>query len=239
MEQLTIKAAAEKINQATSITFLTGAGVSTPSGIPDYRSLDGVYQGLDQPEYLLSRDCLDAEPEKFYRFIKHLYHPDAQPNVIHQEMAALEKLKPVWVISQNIDGLHHKAGSQHLVNFHGNLYDCYCRKCQLKVPWQEYLESDRHKECGGQIRPNVVLYGEGFENDTLYSAQRAMEAADLIVIVGTSFQVHPFCDLIYYKKKNAEVLAINKTSIYVPGQYSFVQADGSAVFEAVKEQIND
>lgn len=239
MEKLTIKEAAEKIKQARSITFLTGAGVSTPSGIPDYRSLDGVYQGIDRPEYLLSRDCLDAEPEKFYGFIKNLYHPDAKPNVIHEEMAALEKQKPVWVISQNIDGLHHKAGSRHLVNFHGNLYDCYCRKCHQPVAWEGYLENDRHKDCGGQIRPNVVLYGEGFDDDTLRTAQQAMEQADLIVIVGTSFQVHPFCDLIYYKKRNAEVLAVNKTPIHVPGDYAFVQADGLSVFEAVKENMND
>ncbi|MGM0214083.1 NAD-dependent protein deacylase [Enterococcus sp. AZ109] len=228
-----IQVAVEKIQQAKSITFLTGAGVSTPSGVPDYRSLQGVYQGMEAPEYLLSIDCLIREPEKFYNFVKKLYHPTAKPNVIHQKMAQLEKRKPVWVVSQNIDGLHQAAGSQHLVNFHGSLYDCFCRKCGQAVPWQEYLESDRHENCGGQIRPGIVLYGEGFTEDTLNQAVQAVKVSDLLVIVGTSFQVHPFCDLIYEKKETAAVLAINQTPIYIPGSYDFVEAEGSAVFREV------
>ncbi len=229
----TIQAAIEKIQQAKSITFLTGAGVSTPSGVPDYRSLMGVYQGIDAPEYLLSIDCLDREPDKFYRFVKTLYHPAAKPNVIHKKMAKLETSKPVWIVSQNIDGLHQAAGSQQLVNFHGSLYDCFCRKCGQAVPWQEYLVSDHHANCGGQIRPGIVLYGEGFTEDTLSQAIHAVNVSDLVVIVGTSFQVHPFCDLIYEKKETAAVLAINQTPIYIPGKYEFVEAEGSTVFEQV------
>lgn len=233
MEKISAEQAAAKIQQAKRITFLTGAGVSTPSGVPDYRSLHGIYQGLETPEYLLSHTCMEQEPEKFYNFVKHIYHPAAKPNIIHEKMAALEKTKTVWVVSQNIDGLHHVAGSQHLVNFHGSLYDCYCRKCGKNVDWHDYLQSDRHENCGGQIRPRIVLYEEGFADDVLLQAQRAMGEAELVVIVGTSFQVHPFCDLIYYKQKNAEVLAINQTEIAVPGPYQFVQANGTEVFEQV------
>lgn len=233
MEKISVATAADKIRQAKSITFLTGAGVSTPSGVPDYRSLHGVYHGLETPEYLLSHDCMEDEPEKFYSFVKHIYHPDAKPNVIHEKMAALEKTKKVWVVSQNIDGLHQAAGSKHLVNFHGSLYDCYCRKCGQAVDWHDYLKSDRHENCGGQIRPNIVLYGEGFTDDVILGAQRAMAEAELVVIAGTSFQVHPFCDLIYYKQKTAAVLAINQTEITVPGSYQFVQANGTEVFEQV------
>lgn len=229
--ETTIQATVQKIQEARSITFLTGAGVSTPSGVPDYRSLQGVYQGMEAPEYLLSIDCLNREPEKFYTFVKTLYHPTAEPNVIHQKMAALERRKPVWIVSQNIDGLHQAAGSQHLVNFHGSLYDCYCRKCGQTVPWQEYLKSDRHENCGGQIRPGIVLYGEGFTDDTISQAIQGVKASDLVVIVGTSFQVHPFCDLIYEKNENAAVLAINRTPIHVPMMHDFVEADGSTVFE--------
>lgn len=219
------------IEQSKKITFLTGAGVSTPSGVPDYRSLQGVYHGLEVPEYLLSSECLIREPEKFYDFVKHLYHEEARPNIIHQTMARLEKEKDTWVISQNIDGLHAAAGSQHLVNFHGSLYDCYCRKCHQSVVWSDYLQSDRHKDCDGQIRPNIVLYGEGFEEAVIQQAITAVRNADLAVIVGTSFQVHPFCDLIYEKSANAKVLVINQTPIHLAGEYNFVQANGVDVFE--------
>ncbi|MDT2760016.1 NAD-dependent protein deacylase [Enterococcus xiangfangensis] len=229
--EITIDRAVEMIQQSKAITFLTGAGVSTPSGVPDYRSLQGVYHGLEAPEYLLSKECLLRESEKFYGFVKHLYHEEARPNVIHQAMAQLEKTKKTWVVSQNIDGLHEAAGSQRLVNFHGSLYDCYCQKCHQAVAWQDYLKSDRHKDCGGQIRPNIVLYGEGFEESVIEQAIRAVKEAELLVIVGTSFQVHPFCDLIYEKSSAAKILVINQTSIQLAGDYNFVQANGVAVFE--------
>ncbi|MDT2827843.1 MAG: NAD-dependent protein deacylase [Enterococcus viikkiensis] len=229
--EITIDQGVQMIQAAQKITFLTGAGVSTPSGVPDYRSLQGVYQGLEAPEYLLSNDCLVNEPQKFYEFVKHLYHEEAKPNVIHQMMVKLEAEKEVWIVSQNIDGLHAAAGSQHLVNFHGSLYDCYCRNCQQPVAWQEYLQSDRHKECGGQIRPNIVLYGEGFEESVIQQAIYGVEKAELVVIVGTSFQVHPFCDLIYEKSSDANVLVINQTPIQLAGSYDFIQTNGVAVFE--------
>ncbi|MDT2522308.1 NAD-dependent protein deacylase [Enterococcus raffinosus] len=228
--EITVDQAVEMIQQSKSITFLTGAGVSTPSGVPDYRSLQGVYHGLEVPEYLLRNACLVHEPEKFYQFVKHLYHEEAQPNSIHLAMAEMEKTKKIWVVSQNIDGLHAAAGSRHLVNFHGSLYDCYCRNCGEVVPWEEYLQSDRHRVCGGQIRPNIVLYGEGFEEKVIQQAIQAVGNAELVVIVGTSFQVHPFCDLIYEKQQSANVLVINQTPIQLAGEYNFVQTNGVAVF---------
>lgn len=231
--EITVDQAVKKIQENRKITFLTGAGVSTPSGVPDYRSLQGVYHGLEAPEYLLSKECLIREPEKFYQFVKHLYHEEARPNSIHQGMAQMEKTKDVWVVSQNIDGLHAAAGSQQLVNFHGSLYDCYCRKCQRSVAWQDYLQSDHHKNCGGQIRPNIVLYGEGFEESVIQQAIDAVKKAELVVIVGTSFQVHPFCDLIYEKSKGVEVVVINQTPIQLAGEYYFVQTNGTAVFDKV------
>lgn len=231
--EITIDQAVKMIQQNKKITFLTGAGVSTPSGVPDYRSLQGVYHGLEAPEYLLSSECLIRESEKFYQFVKHLYHDEARPNIIHQAMAEMENTKDIWVISQNIDGLHETAGSRHLVNFHGSLYDCYCRKCQQAVAWTDYLQSDTHKDCGGQIRPNIVLYGEGFEDAVIQQAITAVGNAELVVIVGTSFQVHPFCDLIYEKRRDAKVLVINQTPIPLAGEYNFVQANGTAVFEKV------
>lgn len=229
--EMTIDQGVRLIEDSQKITFLTGAGVSTPSGVPDYRSLQGVYQGIEAPEYLLSTQCLLKEPEKFYTFVKHLYHAEARPNVIHQKMAQLEKSKDVWVVSQNIDGLHAAAGSQQLVNFHGSLYACYCQKCQQSVAWQMYLKNDHHENCGGQLRPKIVLYGEGFEEATIQQAIAAVKNAELVVIVGTSFQVHPFCDLIYEKRPNAKVLVINQTPVALAGEYGFIQANGVAVFE--------
>lgn len=230
---LTKEAAADKIRTADKITFLTGAGVSTASGIPDYRSLKGVYHGIEGPEYLLSDQCLIQEPAKFYQFVLNLYHPDAQPNLIHRKIAELETYKDVWTVSQNIDGLHRKAGSRQLVNFHGDLYDCYCRQCGRSVPWQEYLESDRHQTCGGQIRPGIVLYGENFTDDVLYQATEAVANADLVVVAGTSFVVHPFCDLIYSAKQDAEILAINQTPLTMSRPFEMVQCAGEDVFELV------
>lgn len=228
----------EQLLQAKSITFLTGAGVSTPSGIPDYRSLHGIYQGLDQPEYLLSATCLKREPEKFYSFIKQLYHPDALPNVIHQTIHELEKTHNVWVVSQNIDGLHDRAGSTQVVNFHGSLYHVYCQSCGKEVPYADYLASDHHL-CGCRLRPAIVLYEEGFTPQTIKEAVRAVEAADIVVIVGTTFQVHPFCDLIEYKQKNAQVFVVNQTPIHLRGQKEQLIGNAVDFFQALYQKLKE
>ena len=204
--------AAKLIREAKSCTFLTGAGVSTPSGIPDYRSLKGVYHGIQQPEYLLSHTCMVNEPDTFYEFVQHLYHPHAKPNVIHRTIAALETSRPVWTVSQNIDGLHKKAGSHHCIDFHGSLYRCYCRKCGQTVPWETYLTDWHHSACGGQIRPDIVLYEEGFTDDQIEAAISAVTQAELLVVVGTSLQVYPFAGLIQYQQ-TPSVLVINQTPV--------------------------
>ncbi|MBO0447756.1 MULTISPECIES: NAD-dependent protein deacylase [Enterococcus] len=221
------------IQQANRITFLTGAGVSTASGIPDYRSLSGIYQGIERPEYLLSQTCMIEEPEKFYSFVQTLYHPNAKPNIIHMKIAELQKTKNAWVVSQNIDGLHAKAKMQQLVDFHGNLYDCYCRKCGQAVSAKAYLTSARHEQCGGQIRPNIVLYEEGLDEKAIAVSIEAIAKADLIVIVGTSFQVHPFCDLIHYANDAATLLVINQTPIQLNRDAYFLKEDAVKVFENI------
>jgi NAD-dependent deacetylase len=236
MKKITIEDAVEMIASSSAITFLTGAGVSTPSGIPDYRSLKGIYHGIDQPEYLLSVEAMKNEPQKFYSFIKNIYHPKAEPNVIHLEMARLATTKNVWVVSQNIDGLHRKARSQQLVDFHGSLYHCYCRKCGQSVSWQTYLQTDRHENCGGQLRPAIVLYGEGFSDETIEQSVLVVQQASLIVIVGTSFQVHPFCDLIQYRSPNSRILVINQEPIRLAQEYDFLQTDGTVVFEKLSKR---
>ena len=231
METVDRQKAIGMIEQAQSIVFLTGAGISTASGIPDYRSLAGAYQGIEHPEYLLSHTCLINEPEKFYSFVQTLYHPTAEPNIVHLRIAELEKSKNIWVISQNIDGLHAVAGTQHLVNFHGNLYDCYCQKCGRLISAKEYLRSDYHEQCGGQIRPNIVLYEEGLDEQTIKLATEVIAKAELIVIVGTSFQVHPFCDLIHYAADSATILVINQTLVHLNKEAYFLKEKAEEVFK--------
>ncbi|ECB9579989.1 NAD-dependent protein deacylase [Listeria monocytogenes] len=224
----------EALKKAERIVFLTGAGVSVPSGIPDYRSKNGLYAGMSSPEYMLSHTCLVREPEKFYQFVtENMYYPDAEPNAIHTKMAEIEAEKDVTIITQNIDGLHEKAGSKKVVNFHGSLYHCYCQKCGMSVTAQEYLKSDIHSGCGGVIRPDVVLYEEAISESAIDQSLAALRQADLIVIVGTSFRVSPFCNLTDYRNKKARIFAVNKERISLPYPFEMMESDAEKVFAEI------
>ncbi|HBM3530718.1 TPA: NAD-dependent protein deacylase [Listeria innocua] len=224
----------EAIKQAEHIVFLTGAGVSVPSGIPDYRSKNGLYAGMSSPEYILSHTCLVREPEKFYQFVtENMYYPDAVPNTIHRKMAEIEAEKNVTVITQNIDGLHEKAGSKKVVNFHGSLYHCYCQKCGRSVSASDYLQSDIHADCGGVVRPDVVLYEEAISESAIDQSLAAIREADLIVIVGTSFRVSPFCNLTDYRNKKARIFAVNKERISLPYPFEMIENDAVKVFAEI------
>ncbi|EAD8561074.1 NAD-dependent protein deacylase [Listeria monocytogenes] len=224
----------EALKKAERIVFLTGAGVSVPSGIPDYRSKNGLYAGMSSPEYMLSHTCLVREPEKFYQFVtENMYYPDAEPNAIHTKMAEIEAEKDVTIITQNIDGLHEKAGSKKVVNFHGSLYHCYCQKCGMSVTAQEYLKSNIHSGCGGVIRPDVVLYEEAISESAIDQSLAAIRQADLIVIVGTSFRVSPFCNLTDYRNKKARIFAVNKERISLPYPFEMMESDAVKVFEEI------
>lgn len=208
----------KEIQLAKKVTFLTGAGVSTHSGIPDYRSKNGIYQGQSlSPERILSEDTLFSQPDVFYDFVMHkMYFPDAKPNLIHQKIAEIVNQKGT-LITQNIDGLDQKAGNQHVIEFHGNLYNIYCTKCQKTVSYQEYTGNFYHQNCGGIIRPKIVLYGEAIDPKVLQASVSAMQSSDLVIIVGTSFVVYPFAQLLAYKKPAAKVWAINKTQLQNTG----------------------
>ncbi|EAG9291767.1 TPA: NAD-dependent protein deacylase [Listeria monocytogenes] len=224
----------EALKKAERIVFLTGAGVSVPSGIPDYRSKNGLYAGMSSPEYMLSHTCLVREPEKFYQFVtENMYYPNAVPNMIHTKMAEIEAEKDVTIITQNIDGLHEKAGSKKVVNFHGSLYHCYCQKCGMSVTAQEYLKSDIHSGCGGVIRPDVVLYEEAISESAIEQSLAAIRQADLIVIVGTSFRVSPFCNLTDYRNKKARIFAVNKERISLPYPFEMMESDALKVFAEI------
>lgn len=227
---------AAELSKAQQVVFLTGAGVSTPSGIPDYRSKGGLYDnGSQKPEYLLSRTCLLQEPQKFYDFVTHeMYYPQAKPNVIHQKMAQLTNQENAVIITQNVDGLHTKAGAKNVIEFHGNLYRIYCQKCHQQVAYQQYLQSMYHQGCGGILRPDIVLYEEPIKQQVLAAALLVMAEADLIVVCGTSLQVYPFAGLLQEAQPAAKIIAINQEKLDLPSNAVQLTADCAQEFAALK-----
>ena len=222
-------------NNAKRIVFLTGAGVSTASGIPDFRSANGLYTQDKNAEYYLSHRYFSSDPEGFYEFCKkNLYFPDAKPYVIHKKQAALTNQDRAAVITQNIDNLYEEAGTTHLIEFHGNLYHVYCEKCGETVPVADYLKSRLHAKDGGSLRPDIVLYDEGIKQDDIMNSVRAMQSADLVVIVGTSMKVYPFAGLLEYRNPNAQVLAINQQKLNLPCEFTMVQTDATKFFDELQ-----
>ena len=218
-------------DHARHIVFLTGAGVSTASGIPDFRSANGLYTQNQNAEYYLSHRYFVSDPEGFYEYCKNnLYFPDAKPNVIHEKQAALTQQDRATVITQNIDNLYEEAGTKHLIDFHGNLYNVYCEKCHERVPVADYLKSRIHEKDGGNLRPDIVLYDEGISQEAISRSLNAMSQADLVVIVGTSMKVYPFAGLLQYANPAAQVLAINQQALSLPVEFKMIQEDATKYF---------
>lgn len=218
-------------DHARHIVFLTGAGVSTASGIPDFRSANGLYTQNQNAEYYLSHRYFVSDPEGFYEYCKNnLYFPDAKPNVIHEKQAALTQQDRATVITQNIDNLYEEAGTKHLIDFHGNLYNVYCEKCHERVPVADYLKSRIHEKDGGNLRPDIVLYDEGISQEAISRSLNAMSQADLVVIVGTSMKVYPFAGLLQCANPAAQVLAINQQALSLPVDFKMIQEDATKYF---------
>ena len=204
------------ITDSDNIVFFGGAGVSTESGIPDFRSQDGLYnQQYDYPpETIISHSFYKKNPEEFYRFYKNkMLFPEAKPNDAHLALAKLEqegKLKAV--ITQNIDGLHQAAGSKEVLELHGSVFRNYCERCGEFYSLTDILGSSGvpRCKCGGRIKPDVVLYEEGLDMDTIKKAMFYISHADVLIIGGTSLTVYPAAGLIDYYKGNKLVL-INKS----------------------------
>lgn len=224
------------IDAAEYVTFMTGAGVSTASGIPDYRSKGGLYDNdSERPEYALSHDNLQAHHQHFHDWVvANMYHPEARPNVIHERMAAITNQKGA-IVTQNVDGLDRQVGAKHVVEFHGNLYRIYCQTCGAQTDYQHYLASDVHEADGGIYRPDIVLYGEPINNAVADAAIRAISQADLLIVVGTSFQVYPFAGLIGYARPDATLVAVNKEPIALPSGAHMVVGDATATFGQLRE----
>lgn len=222
-------------DRAKRIVFLTGAGVSTPSGIPDFRSATGLYQQDRGAEYYLSHRYFETDPAGFYEFCKaKLYFPAARPNVIHEKQAALTRQDRATVITQNIDNLYELAGTKHLIDFHGNLYDVDCTTCGESVPVADYLKSRLHQKDGGNLRPNIVLYDEPIPQEVIDRLLVAVQEADLVVVVGTSLKVYPFAGLLDYVRPGTPLVAVNQEKLTLPGDFTMVQADASQFFAQLR-----
>ncbi|MBQ9630532.1 MAG: NAD-dependent protein deacylase [Treponema sp.] len=209
------------VDESKSIVFFGGAGVSTESGIPDFRSVDGLYNQKWKypPEYIISRSFFDSNPKEFYRFYcEKLIVRGVKPNAAHLKLAELEKAgKLSAIVTQNIDGLHQAAGSKNIYELHGSTARNYCMKCHEPYSSDFVSESQLSEEgiprctkCGGIVKPDVVLYEEGLDNDCLENATSAIRRADMLIIGGTSLTVYPAAGLInyYYGDK---LVVINKT----------------------------
>ena len=206
------------ITESDNIVFFGGAGVSTESGIPDFRSTDGLYHQKFEypPETILSHTFFYQNPEYFFRFYREKMLPlDYQPNEAHKKLAALEQAgKLRAIVTQNIDGLHQKAGSKAVFELHGSIYRNYCEKCGKFYPPEYIRDSDGIPRCtcGGRIKPDVVLYEEGLNEDTLYKAVRYIAEADVLIIAGTSLAVYPAAGLVRYYRGH-KLVVINKTPL--------------------------
>lgn len=204
------------VNESDNIVFFGGAGVSTESGIPDFRSVDGLYnQQYDYPpETILSHTFYRRNTEEFYRFYRNkMLCLDAKPNAAHLKLAQWEKEgKLKAVVTQNIDGLHQAAGSEKVYELHGSVLRNFCESCHkfYDVNYIANAEGVPKCSCGGSIKPDVVLYEEGLDQNTLSGAIRAIREADVLIVGGTSLAVYPAAGLLDYYNGNKLVL-VNKT----------------------------
>ena len=212
-EEMTLQ---QWVRESRSIVFFGGAGVSTESGIPDFRSVDGLYhqQYSQPPETILSRSFFDRDPQEFYRFYRNkMLYLQAKPNAAHQKLAQLEQCGHLKsVVTQNIDGLHQKAGSQRVWELHGSVLRNHCMRCGMAWPVAAVAECDGIPRCtcGGIIKPDVVLYEEGLDQQVLEGAVEDLQSSDLLIVGGTSLVVYPAAGLLQYYRGNRLVL-INKS----------------------------
>ena len=230
-----IKQLRQWVNSARRIVFFGGAGVSTESGIPDFRSVDGLYnQTYDYPpETILSRSFFYSKPAAFYRFYrdKMVFDPRViRPNAAHQALARLEaegKMDGTGIVTQNIDGLHTEAGSKRVFELHGSIHRNYCTRCRTFYPLTRITASEGDPggvplcTCGGIIKPDVVLYGEPLDEATVDGAVNAIASADLLIIGGTSMTVYPAAGLVQYFRGSRTVI-INRDATAADGDADLI-----------------
>lgn len=230
-------------DECSKIVFFGGAGVSTESGIPDFRSVDGLYyeKWKYPPEQILSRSFFEQNPNEFFRFYRQkLINPAAKPNIAHVSLAKMEeKGKLLAVVTQNIDGLHQAAGSEKVYELHGSVKKNYCEKCG-KFYSEDFISKGKDDEiplcekCGSIVKPGIVLYEEGLDANVTENAVRAIKNADLLIIGGTSLVVYPAASFINYFS-GKYVVVINKSQTSANGIANLVFQDSiGKVFKNLK-----
>lgn len=243
-----IKELADIIKGSNNIVFFGGAGVSTESDIPDFRSADGLWNEKLQinftPEQLVSHTFFMKYPEDFFSFYKEkLIYPDAKPNAAHKALAKLEEMGKIKaIVTQNIDGLHQAAGSKNVFELHGSVLRNYCMDCHAFYDEKFILHSEGIPICplcGGRVKPDVVLYEEGLDNKIIRGAVEAISLADTLIIGGTSLVVYPAAGLIdYFRGKN--LVLINKSATQADRRADLVIREAiGEVFTQVMGQIDE
>ena len=218
-----IERLADLINKSQRIVFFGGAGVSTESNIPDFRSADGLYNQKYKypPETILSHSFFKKNPEEFFRFYRDkMLFPNAEPNFAHKFLAGLEdEGKLLGVVTQNIDGLHQKAGSKKVYELHGSVHRNYCMKCRKFYSVEDILKSEGipHCSCGGIIKPDVVLYEESLDESCIIKSIDIISRADLLIVGGTSLNVYPAAGFLNYFN-GPHIAVINKAETFITGR---------------------
>ena len=230
----------QAIEECKKIVFFTGAGMSTDSGIPDFRSATGLYTNNLHAEEIISHHYFLEDTKSFYDFYKDkMVFVDAKPNYGHLFISELEKQgKDISVVTQNIDGLHQLAGSSKVYELHGSIHRNYCMKCHTFYPLSKIVNSNGIPlcdKCGGIVKPDVVLYEEGLDQETIESAINAIENAELMIILGTSLNVYPAASFVrYFRGKYLAI--INKSQTPADNECDIVIHDGiSETFKKLNE----
>lgn len=234
-----IKKLKQMITESDNIVFFGGAGVSTESGIPDFRSVDGLYHlKYDYPpETILSHSFFIRHTEEFYEFYKDkMIYEDAKPNITHIKLAELESMgKLKAVVTQNIDGLHQKAGSKNVLELHGSVLRNYCMNCNVFYDLDKIKEATGIPvcECGGIIKPDVVLYEEGLDDTVVSKAIYAISKAEMLIVGGTSLSVYPAAGFIRYYRGNKMVIINKAATPYDKEADLLIQAGLGEVFSQI------
>ena len=230
----------QMLSECNNIVFFGGAGVSTESGVKDYRSEDGLYNTVREygvsPEEILSHTFFFENPQVFYDFYRKYFITDAKPNSAHQALAELERMgKLKAVITQNIDGLHQKAGSKNVIELHGTANEFFCPYCSENADGAKTLEVIKSgalpkcAHCGGVLKPKVVLYGEPLGDGAVQRAVRSVADADMLIVGGTSLAVYPAASFVEYFKGRYTVM-INKTATGYDGNADLIVRDSIGKF---------
>jgi NAD-dependent deacetylase len=248
MDQRGVDRAAEILRGARRVVALTGAGISTPSGIPDFRSTDGLW-ALEDPMTVASQRGFRADPRRFYDWFRPLLDQiiAARPNPAHVALAALEQAGQIHaVITQNIDGLHQRAGSREVYELHGHLRSATCLGCDRQAPAEPLLRKARggdipRCDCGDLFKPDVVLFDEMLPRGLFWLAQRALETCDALIVAGTSLEVFPVCEMPLTALRNgAPLIIVNKSETYLDEQADVVlHEDVSVALPAIVRTIAD